>query len=133
MIAMAKQLTFDDFVSRGERADRLLLKTLRKKLRVLALKAEREAKKNATDYPKVRTGRLRSSITGIVGARRGNLRALLRAGGNSGGAPVLYAKYVEFGTRKMAPRLFMKRGIETALKDIDKELQDLLVVSLQVD
>tara|TARA_A200000159_G_scaffold72626_1_gene67377 strand:+ start:417 stop:818 length:402 start_codon:yes stop_codon:yes gene_type:complete len=133
VIAMAKQLTLDDFVSKGQKADRLLLRTLRKKLRILALKAEREAKKNATDYPKVRTGRLRSSITGIVGARRGNLRALLRAGGNSGGAPVLYAKYVEFGTRKMAPRLFMKRGIETALKDMDKELQDLLVVSLQVD
>ena len=97
------------------------------------MKAEREAKINATDYPKVRTGRLRSSITGLVDAKDGNLRALLRAGGNSGGAPVLYAKYVEFGTRKMAPRLFMKRGIDAALKDIDKELQNLFTVSLQAN
>ena len=128
---MAKQLTFDDFISRIDKADNRLLKTLRTKLTIIALKSEREAKKNATDYPKVRTGRLRSSITGIVDAKDGNPRAVLRAGGNSGGTPVLYAKYVEFGTRKMAPRLFMKRGIEAALKDADKELRDLLSLSLQ--
>lgn len=129
---MAGQLTFDDFIRRIDKADNRLLKTLRKKLTIIALKSEREAKKNATDYPKVRTGRLRSSITGIVDAKDGNPRAVLRAGGNSGGVPVLYAKYVEFGTRKMAPRLFMKRGIETALKDADKELKNLLSLSLQV-
>lgn len=128
---MAKQLTFDDLINRLNKADNRLLKTLRKKLTIIALKSEREAKKNATDYPKVRTGRLRSSITGIVDAKDGNPRAVLRAGGNSGGTPVLYAKYVEFGTRKMAPRLFMKRGIEAALKDADKELRDLLSLSLQ--
>ena len=128
---MAKQLTFDDLINRLNKADNRLLKTLRKKLTIIALRSEREAKKNATDYPKVRTGRLRSSITGIVDAKDGNPRAVLRAGGNSGGTPVLYAKYVEFGTRKMAPRLFMKRGIEAALKDADKELRDLLSLSLQ--
>jgi HK97 gp10 family phage protein len=129
---MAGQLTFDDFIKRIDKADNRLLKTLRKKLTIIALKSEREAKKNATEYPKVRTGRLRSSITGIVDAKDGNPRAVLRAGGNSGGVPVLYAKYVEFGTRKMAPRLFMKRGIEAALKDADKELKNLLSLSLQV-
>ena len=128
---MPTQLSFDDLIKNVDRADRRLLKTLRKKLMVIALKAERQAKLNATDFPKVRTGRLRSSITAIVDAKDGNPRAVLRAGGNSGGVPVLYAKYVEFGTRKMAPRLFMKRGIETALSKADKELQDLLTISLQ--
>ena len=128
---MAGQLTFDDFIKRIDKADNRLLKTLRKKLTIIALKSEREAKKNATDYPKVRTGRLRSSITGIVDAKDGNPRAVLRAGGNSGGVPVLYARYVEFGTRKMAPRLFMKRGIEAALKGADKELRNLLSFALQ--
>tara|TARA_R100000655_G_scaffold63866_1_gene102365 strand:- start:511 stop:903 length:393 start_codon:yes stop_codon:yes gene_type:complete len=130
---MSKQLTFDDFINRIDKADRSLLKTLRKKLLILALKAEREAKKNATDYPKVREGLLRSSITGLVDAKDGNPRALLRAGGSSGGSPVLYAKYVEFGTRKMKPRLFMKRGIDSALKTVDKELQDLFSISLQAN
>lgn len=129
---MPSQLTFDQFIKRVDRADKKLLTTLRKKLITIALKAEAQAKKNATDYPRVVTGRLRSSITAIVDAKNGNPRALLRAGGNSGGTPVLYAKYVEFGTRKMAPRLFMKRGIEQALKNADKELKDLLNISLQV-
>ena len=57
---------------------------------------------------------------------------MLRAGGNSGGTPVLYAKYVEFGTRKMAPRLFMGKGINAALKDADKTLRDVLSLALQV-
>lgn len=128
---MPAQLSFDDFIKNVDKADRRLLKTLRKKLMVIALRSEREAKLNATDFPKVRTGRLRSSITAIVDAKDGNPRAVLRAGGNSGGVPVLYAKYVEFGTRKMAPRLFMKRGIEKGLRKADKELQDLLTISLQ--
>ena len=129
---MGQQLTFDDFIDRLRKADDRLLKTLRKKLLVIALKAEREAKKNATDYPMVRTGRLRSSITAIVDAKDGNPRAVLRAGGKSGGTPVLYAKYVEFGTRKMAPRLFMGKGINAALKDADKTLRDVLSLALQV-
>ena len=128
---MPAQLSFDDFIKNVDKADRRLLKTLRKKLMVIALRSEREAKLNATDFPKVRTGRLRSSITAIVDAKDGNPRAVLRAGGNSGGVPVLYAKYVKFGTRKMAPRLFMKRGIEKGLRKADKELQDLLTISLQ--
>lgn len=128
---MPAQLSFDDFIKNVDKADRRLLKTLRKKLMVIALRSEREAKLNATDDPKVRTGRLRSSITAIVDTKDGNPRAVLRAGGNSGGVPVLYAKYVEFGTRKMAPRLFMKRGIEKGLRKADKELQDLLTISLQ--
>ncbi len=128
---MPAQLSFDDFIKNVDKADRRLLKTLRKKLMIIALRSEREAKLNATDFPKVRTGRLRSSITAIVDAKDGNPRAVLRAGGNSGGVPVLYAKYVEFGTRKIAPRLFMKRGIEKGLRKADKELQDLLTISLQ--
>ena len=128
---MPAQLSFDDFIKNVDKADRRLLKTLRKKLMVIALRSEREAKLNATDFPKVRTGRLRSSITAIVDAKDGNPRAVLRAGGNSRGVPVLYAKYVEFGTRKMEPRLFMKRGIEKGLRKADKELQDLLTISLQ--
>tara|TARA_R100000655_G_scaffold55751_1_gene93842 strand:+ start:1845 stop:2237 length:393 start_codon:yes stop_codon:yes gene_type:complete len=128
---MPTQLSFDDFIRKIDKADRRLLKTLRKKLMVIALRSEREAKINATTFPKTRSGRLKSSITAIVDAKDGNPRAVLRAGGNSGGVPVLYAKYVEFGTRKMAPRLFMKRGIEKGLRKADKELQDLLTISLQ--
>ncbi len=128
---MAKQLTFDDLIGRLRKADENLLKTLRQKLMVIALKAERIAKKNATSYPRVRTGRLRSSITAITDSKDGNPRALLRAGGNSGADPVVYARYVEFGTRYMAPRLFMGKAVGIAQKGTKKELRDLLKLALQ--
>lgn len=128
---MSKQLTFEQFEKRVSRADNLMLKSLQKNLQVLSLKAEREAKLNATDYPRVRTGRLRSSITGLVDAKNGSPRVLLRAGGNTSGAPVNYANYVEFGTKHMRPRLFMARAVKKVLKeDTPKELRNLLKISL---
>lgn len=133
MIAMAKQLTFDDLISRLNKADRRLLDELRKKLTIVALKAERGAKRRATFFPKVRTGRLRSSITAITDSKDGNPRALLRAGGNSGGVPVLYARYVEFGTRYMQPRLFMGRAVRSAQKGMRRDLKNLLVLALQAN
>ena len=61
------------------------------------LALENIAKKNATTYPKIRTGNLYNSIRAAK-QRKDNLILInLNAGGDS--AP--YAKYVEFGTRKM--------------------------------
>ncbi len=130
---MSKQLTFDDFIKKVDRADKNLLKTLRKKLTIIGLKAERGAKRRATRYPKVRTGRLRSSIAFLVDAKGGNPRVLLRAGGATKGAPVLYAKYVEFGTKYMEPRLFMGRAIRSAQKGMRRELKSLLKIALQAE
>ena len=130
---MSKQLTFDDFIKKVDRADKRLLKTLRKKLTILGLKAERIAKLNATSFPRVRTGRLRSSIAFLVDAKDGNPRVLLRAGGSTKGAPVLYARYVEFGTKYMKPRLFMGRAVGLTLKGVDKDLKNLLSIALQAE
>jgi HK97 gp10 family phage protein len=131
---MGKQLTLDEFSKRIDRADKRIVKTLFQKLKVLSLKAEREAKTNATDYPRVRTGRLRSSITGLVDAKDGRPRVLLRAGGNTNGAPVNYAQYVEFGTKYMRPRLFLGRAIQKVQQnEIPKDLKNLLRVALQED
>lgn len=130
---MSKQLTFDDFIKKVDRADKNLLKTLRKKLTIIGLKAERGAKRRATRYPRVRTGRLRSSIAFLVDAKNGNPRVLLRAGGATKGAPVLYAKYVEFGTKYMEPRLFMGRAIRSAQKGMRRELKGLLKIALQAE
>jgi len=113
------------------RADQRIVKTLFTKLQVLSLKAEREAKINATDYPRVRTGRLRSSITGLFDTKNGRPRVLLRAGGNTSGAPVNYANYVEFGTKHMRPRLFMGRALKTIVETgAPKELSNLLKIAL---
>lgn len=129
---MAKQITLAQFQDRMRRADRRLIKTLFQKLRALSLKAEAEAKRNATDYPRVRTGRLRSSITGLVSTKDASPRMILIAGGNTRGAPVNYARFVEFGTRRMQPRLFMGRAMKkVATNEVTKELRDLLDLSVR--
>jgi len=128
---MPKQISLAQFQTRMRKADQRIVKTLFQKLRILSLKAEAEAKRNATDYPRVRTGRLRSSITGLVDTKNARPRMLLVAGGNTKGAPVNYARFVEFGTKKMRPRLFMGRAFQKIERDhaLD-ELRNLLDLAL---
>lgn len=129
---MAKQITLAQFQTRMRNADRRLIKTLFQRLKVLSLKAEAEAKRNATDYPRVRTGRLRSSITGLVSTKDARPRMILMAGGNTKGAPVNYAKFVEFGTRYIRPRLFMGRAMKkVATNEVRKELRGLLSLAVE--
>ncbi len=129
---MPTQITFAEFQEQIQQSDRKLVKQLHKALTILALKGEAQAKKNATTYPRVRTGRLRSSITGLVDAKNGNQRVVLRAGGDSGGSPVNYARYVEFGTKFMQPRLFMGRAVQKiARDDVPKQFENLLSLSLE--
>ena len=128
---MPTQITLAQFQQRMRKADRELIKNLFKQMLKLSLKAEAEAKKNATKDPRVRTGRLRSSITGLVDTKNANPRVVLRAGGNTSGSPVNYARFVEFGTKNMYPRLFMGRAMQKIEKDdVIKDLQNLLALSL---
>lgn len=128
---MPKQISLAQFQTRMRKADQRIVKTLFTKLRALSLKAEAEAKRNATDYPRVRTGRLRSSITGLVDTKNARPRLLLVAGGNTKGAPVNYAKFVEFGTRYIRPRLFIGRAMQKIERDqVLDELRNLLNLAL---
>lgn len=124
------QLSFDDFLRRVREADNRLLEELERVLTISALSMEREAKLNATSYPKVRTGRLRSSITGLIDAPMGSPRIILRAGGSSSGRDVNYADYVEFGTRFIKPRLFLGRAVSSERERLSDRLSALLDVSL---
>tara|TARA_R100000664_G_C2753150_1_gene140509 strand:- start:395 stop:790 length:396 start_codon:yes stop_codon:yes gene_type:complete len=128
---MPTQITFAQFREQIRESDKKLIENLNKALMILALKGEAQAKKNATKDPQVRTGRLRSSITGLVDAKNGNPRVVLRAGGDTSGSPVNYARYVEFGTKYMYPRLFMGRAVQKITKDdVPKQLENLLALSL---
>ncbi len=128
---MPKQISLAQFQTRMRKADQRIVKTLFTKLRALSLKAEAEAKRNATDYPRVRTGRLRSSITGLVDTKNARPRLLLVAGGNTKCAPVNYARFVEFGTRYIRPRLFMGRAMQKIERDqVLDELRNLLNLAL---
>lgn len=82
------------------------------------LALENIAKKNATTYPKIRTGNLYNSIRAAK-QRKDNLILInLNAGGDS--AP--YAKYVEFGTRKMEPRAYLRRAFDKVDEGMEKSL-----------
>ena len=127
------QLSFNDFLKRVREADNRLLQELERVLIRSALRMERDAKINATSDPLVRTGRLRSSITGLVDAPLGSPRVVLRAGGSTSGQDVDYAEFVEFGTRFIRPRLFLGRAVNAESERLPDRLSSLLDVALGAD
>ncbi len=128
------QLSFDEFIKQQQKASRRLILELSRVLQKSALRLERDAKKNATSFPRVRTGRLRSSIHSLIDAPKGNPRLILRAGGQSGGSDVDYAGYQEFGTRFIQPpRLFLGKAILRERDRLPKALNNLLHAALGVE
>jgi hypothetical protein len=128
------QQSFDQFLKRQQKASRRLITELNRILSTSALRMERDAKINATSFPRVQTGRLRSSIHGLIDAPQGSSRVILRAGGQSGGSDVDYAKYQEFGTRFIQPpRLFLGRAVLRERERLPNRLKDLLGVTLEVE
>ena len=128
------QLSFDQFIKGTQKAQRRLIKDLNNILLKRALRMERDAKKNATSFPKVRTGRLRSSIMSLTDAPQGTPRIVLRAGGQSAGSDVDYAKYQEFGTRFIRPpRLFLGKAVMRERDRLPNDLRPLLSVALGVE
>ena len=111
-----------------------LIKELGKILVKTALNMERAAKRNATNDPKVRTGRLRASITGLVLMKQGEPRIVLRAGGSnirgvSGGVgDVKYARKIEEGLENIRyPRFFLKKAFNKEGRKLDNELKEALL------
>ncbi len=131
---MSNKISSEEFAKRIGQSPQKLLEALPKKMKILSLKMEGYAKINATTYPRVDTGRLRSSITGLQDARDGRIRAVLRAGGDTDGEPVNYANFVEFGTKYMTPRLFMQRAVQKTVDvDVSENLKNLLSITLSED
>ena len=122
------QLSFNDLLRRLREADDRLIAELERTLQISALRMERDAKINATTFPRVRTGRLRSSITGFVDSTLGSPRVRLEAG--RAGSNVDYADFVEFGTRYIRPRLFLGRAINAEQQRLPDRLSNLLNVAL---
>lgn len=74
-----------------------------------AMRVEQAAKRNASDRPgpRVRTGRLRSSITWRLGVDTRGLHADI-------GSSVHYAPYVELGTSRMPAYPYLRPALEAA-------------------
>lgn len=110
-------------------ADRLL-KQLVKRLKIAALQMEGRSKQNVFSGFNNQTGRLRQSIAGRFVILDGKPTAVLQAGGQFGGSELEYARFIEFGTRRIQPRRFLGRSIEAQQKEIQPQLQDLLRAAL---
>jgi len=110
-----------------------LLNQLEKRLKIAALQMEGRSKQITFSRFNNQTGRLRQSIAGRYAVVDGKPTAILQAGGQFGGAELKYARYIEFGTRYIKPRLFLGRSIEAQQKEIRPKLNDLLRVALLED
>jgi hypothetical protein len=132
-----QQLSFKQFVQILERSPNQFVETLTKILIESSLNMERQAKINATTYPKVRTGRLRSSINGLVDSPMGSPRIVLRAGGQGIRATqgplkgvsndVYYAEDLELGLGNIkTPRYYLKRARDKEIPELQERLQTIL-------
>jgi hypothetical protein len=123
---MAQQLTLDDFRRNLERSKSQLLTRLEKQLKISALRMEGRSKDRTFSRFKNDTGRLRQSIAGNAGIFQGRPAAFLQAGGQFRGADVNYAKFIEFGTRYIRPRLFLGRSVENEKDKLISEIRKVV-------
>jgi len=126
-------MDFQDLSPQMRGAKRRLLNQLEKRLKISALEMEARSKQVAFSRFNNRSGRLRQSIAGRFAVVDGKPTAIVQAGGQFGGTELEYARYIEFGTRYIKPRLFLGRSIEAQQKEIRPKLNDLLRVALLED
>lgn len=127
---MAQQLTLDDFRRNLERSKSQLLTRLEKQLKISALRMEGRSKDRTFSRFDNQTGRLRQSIAGNAGFFNGRPAAFLQAGGQFRGADVNYAKFIEFGTRYIRPRLFLGRSVEAEKDKLIPEIRKVVTAVL---
>ena len=123
-------MDFNELPPQMRAAKTRLLNQLEKRLKISALQMEGRSKQITFSRFNNQTGRLRQSIAGRYAVVDGKPTAILQAGGQFGGAELQYARFIEFGTRHIKPRLFLARSVEAQQKEIKPKLQDLLRVAL---
>ena len=125
-----RQITLKEFQESLKQSRSKLLERIEKQLKISSLRMEGRSKQLRFSRFENRTGRLRQSIAGNFGVIDGRPAAILQAGGQARGADVFYAKYIEFGTRYIRPRLFLGRSVEAEKEDLSKDLQKAITAAL---
>tara|TARA_Y100001938_G_scaffold35296_1_gene48546 strand:- start:23 stop:421 length:399 start_codon:yes stop_codon:yes gene_type:complete len=125
-----RQITLKEFQEGLKKSRSKLLERIEKQLKISSLRMEGRSKQLRFSRFENRTGRLRQSIAGNFGVIDGRPAAILQAGGQARGADVFYAKYIEFGTRYIRPRLFLGRSVEAEKEDLSKDLQKAITAAL---
>ena len=131
---------FDEFLNRLSDMEGRLTTNIRNALLKNALRMESHAKRNATSFPKVVTGRLRNSIIGTVKRFQEDEYLILRAGGLtaptrpfSESADVVYAAIQEFGggQQNIKPKFYLKRARDKVLPRVDIDIQKAMSAALR--
>ena len=85
-------------------------------LEKVGLEAEKNAKLNLTNFPRVDTGRLRNSVSHAIG---GSDTVYI-------GTNVEYAPHVEYGTQKMSASHFLKNAVTEHLDEYERMFREQL-------
>lgn len=152
-------IPYDAMTENMKKAHRRMLLNVNKQLTIAGLNMERRSKNRAFSQFNNRTGRLRASIgfrvsgpDGRFGRVQGTPRVDFSAGGSFGsrfsgagkgflisnpapqfGDDVAYAKFIEFGTSHIRPRLFLGRSVQAERPILRAKLGALLAVSLNIE
>ena len=124
------QITLQQFQENLKKSRSELLARIEKQLKLASLRMEGRSKQLKFSRFSNQTGRLRQSIAGNYGIIEGRPAAILQAGGQMRGADVFYAKYIEFGTRHIRPRLFLGRSVQAEAKELLPALQKAVAAAL---
>jgi len=116
-----------DFIKRLFKRSDQLDDELHNKLAFISRRLQDRAKLNATIDPRKRTGRLYDSITAKTKKTRSGTQITLMAGS----ASVNYAGYVEFGTSRMYPRLYLSRAQQQVQETLPEDLKRLASIYLR--
>jgi HK97 gp10 family phage protein len=116
-----------EFVKRLFKKSKNLDNELQTKLDFISQRLKDRARLNATIDPKKRTGRLYDSISSNTKKTGDGIKITLQAGSSS----VNYAGYVEFGTSRMYPRLYLHKARLQVQETLPKEMQKLASIYLR--
>lgn len=131
---------FDEFQERLAEMEGRLAENIRNALFKNALRMEKQAKINATSFPKVQTGRLRNSIIGTVLSFQDDEFLMLRAGGLSSptrpfseSADVEYAAVQEFGggIDNIIPKFYLRRARDKVMPRVEADIQKAVGLALE--
>ena len=125
-----------------DEAEGRLIQNIRASLIKDALKMEALAKRNATSFPRVQTGRLRNSIVGSVIQFQDDEFLILRAGGQERATPaspfstaadVVYAAIQEFGggTQRIKPKFYLRRARDKVLPRVNADISKAMNLALK--
>ena len=113
-----------DFIKRLFKSENTFDSKLKSHLKTTSNRLKKQARLNATIDPKRRTGNLYNTISAPMKKSSYGFFVALQAGSST----VNYAPFVELGTSRMYPRLFLERARQKEEKKLPAELKKFVTI-----